>query len=504
MTIRARLLLITSAFLTMAGGMGILCPLNNLAFAGVYFGAQGSISGDTYLVGQRFGDVPPGSSGDVGSVHVFVRENVTSWPETTTLESVLDSGSLSIGAEFGGGAVLLDGDTAIVGAYRNTVGEASQAGNVFVFTRSDSTWTEQAVLEMPGGAVENARFGAAGDIDSNRLILSSSGSGKAYIFSRTEQTWDSGVELVGGTIGTPIGVAIDGNLAAVGNYVGDPHVDLWRYNEGSGMWDFETAISNPSTAADNLLGTAIDIHGNTMLVSARQEAVGDTIRAGVVYAYEYADETWTLQQTIENPNPAASDLFGYDVAIDGNRLAIGAPRDDAGANDAGVAYFYERQSTGSDWIIQETYSAETPEVGKWFGEFVDVSGDVLLAGGSGRTTEVDDPEPETPDPGNGDAYWFDLDETPQPPQHPGDANRDGTVDADDAQRLAENWRTEAVAEWEHGDFNGDNMVNDIDATIMTANWGWIWTAPLVAVPEPCAIVLLTGLACVGLFWRLKK
>lgn len=490
-----RRLVIAILVISTAYGFGVVSSLEGQEIAGTWFGIQGSISDDTYLVGQRFGDCVPGSQDDIGGVHVFVREDDVTWSETIALESLLDpenpAHSLSIGAEFGGGAVLIDGDTAVVGAYRNTVDSALQAGNAFVFTRSDSIWSLQTILEMPGLATANARFGAAGDIAGDRVLLSAAGSGNAYVFTKSGDNWDSGIQLAGGQTGTSMGgVAIDGNLAAVGYYGSNPHVDLWRYNQGAGTWDFESTIANPG-AADNLLATAIDISGNTMAVSARQEDIEGTANAGAVYVYQYADESWTLQQTIENPSPNISDEFGYDVAIEGNRLAIGAPRDDTNGSNAGLAYLFER--SGSTWTLDETYSPETPEAGKWFGEIVDLSADVLLAGGPGRST----------DPiGNGDAFWFDLDSLPVVPDIPGDANRDGIVNGLDATILAANWLGGGNLSWGEGDFNGDGVVNETDAAIMAANWQ---TSPSASasVPEPGSLALLLCLAAIGLFLRRK-
>ncbi len=489
-----RRFVIVFVVLTILCGFATFLPLGGQAIAETWFGIQGSISGETYLVGQRLGDGIAGAADDYGSVHVFVRD-AESWPETTTLESLLEPGSLGIGAEFGGGAVLIDADTAVVGAYRNTVGEEAQSGNAFIFTRSDSIWSPQSVLEMPGGAVENARFGVAGDIDGDRLLLSASGSGNAYIFTRSGQEWDSGIELSGGDIGNPIGVAIDGDLAAVGNYGSNPHVDLWRYNQTSGAWDFDSAIANYGEADDNLFAAAIDISGNTMVISARQEAVDESARAGVVYVYEYDGENWSDPKIIANPNPAVNDEFGYDVAIDGDRLLIGAPRDDTNGNDAGLAYLFQR--TGSEWtLVEEPYSPAEPEAGKWFGEIVDLSENVLLVGGPGRTA---DPV------GSGDVFWFDLEGAPPGPDIPGDANLDGEVNGLDATILAENWQKSSAATWSEGDFNGDGMVNDSDAAIMVANWLKSQTSPATAtVPEPGAFALLLVLACCGLFGWLKK
>ena len=76
---------------------------------------------------------------------------------------------------------------------------------------------------------------------------------------------------------------------------------------------------------------------------------------------------------------------------------------------------------------------------------------------------------------------------------PGDANRDGTVDAADAALLALNWQTLTGATWGMGDFNEDGAVNDEDATILAVNWQT--GVAQAAVPEPATIMLcVVGMA----------
>ncbi len=53
---------------------------------------------------------------------------------------------------------------------------------------------------------------------------------------------------------------------------------------------------------------------------------------------------------------------------------------------------------------------------------------------------------------------------------PGDANRDGSVDDDDAATLALNWQKQTAATWAQGDFNSDGLVNDADAMILARHW----------------------------------
>ena len=72
---------------------------------------------------------------------------------------------------------------------------------------------------------------------------------------------------------------------------------------------------------------------------------------------------------------------------------------------------------------------------------------------------------ETPD----DVYTFSFTVDATPPI-PGDANRSGTVDADDARILAAHWGRSGMT-WADGDFNKDGVVNAADAAILAANWG---------------------------------
>ena len=44
-----------------------------------------------------------------------------------------------------------------------------------------------------------------------------------------------------------------------------------------------------------------------------------------------------------------------------------------------------------------------------------------------------------------------------------------------------------------GDFNGDGIVDDKDATLLSANWGAGSAGGNASVPEPGSLILLIGL-----------
>ncbi|MCX7427600.1 MAG: redoxin domain-containing protein [Planctomycetia bacterium] len=71
----------------------------------------------------------------------------------------------------------------------------------------------------------------------------------------------------------------------------------------------------------------------------------------------------------------------------------------------------------------------------------------------------------------------------------GDANGDRKVNDLDASILGANWMHTGV-EWADGDFNRDNVVNDKDAAILAAHWGE--TGPSSSVPDPATWVLVAS------------
>ncbi len=76
----------------------------------------------------------------------------------------------------------------------------------------------------------------------------------------------------------------------------------------------------------------------------------------------------------------------------------------------------------------------------------------------------------------------------------GDANLDGTVNAQDLNSLALNWQ-ENVDPWSQGDFNTDGFVDASDLNALALNWqNSIPTAvAAAAVPEPNSLTIL----CLG-------
>ena len=147
--------------------------------AGDQLGGAVALSGDTALIGASGAD---DHGDDSGAAYVFVRGGAT-WTQQAQLTAADGAGGDQLG-----GAVALDGDTALIGArFDGDLGAAS--GSAYVFGRSATTWSQQAKLTADDGAAvdffgvsvalsgSSALIGAVGDDDHG------SSSGAAYVFA---------------------------------------------------------------------------------------------------------------------------------------------------------------------------------------------------------------------------------------------------------------------------------------------------------------------------------
>lgn len=190
------------------------------------------------------------------------------------------------------------------------------------------------------------------------------------------------------------------SVAMSGNYVliGTPYDDRGESNSGRAyLYDATTgellrAFDNPDPSPGDLFASSVAISGENVVIGAFLDDTGapDT---GSVYVFNAA--TGALVHTILNPQPGEADLFGADVAIDGDKIVVGARADDLGAVDAGAAYLFDAV-TGK---LLQTFANPTPEPGDKFGVSVAISKNQVLIGASGDDTGAAN---------SGSAYWFDA------------------------------------------------------------------------------------------------
>ena len=85
-------------------------------------------------------------------------------------------------------------------------------------------------------------------------------------------------------------------------------------------------------------GASVAIDGNNVVIgNPAEEPFGKN--AGRAFLFDAV--TGNLLHTFNDPNPAAGDNFGDTVAISGDNVVIGVPRDDTNGDLAGQAFLFD-------------------------------------------------------------------------------------------------------------------------------------------------------------------
>ena len=316
-----------------------------------YFGWSVAVDGDTALVGAVLDAV--GANSFQGSVYVFARSGTT-W----TQQAELTAGDGETYDLFGT-SVALDGDTALVGAYGDNVGAASDQGSAYVFTRSDTTWTQQAKL-VAGDGARGDEFGYSVALDGDTALVgayqdyvgANSGQGSAYVFTRSDTTWTQQTKLVAGDgeAGDRFGisVALDGDTALVGAHsTGALNINpgsAYVFTRGGTTWLQQAKLLAGDGVELDLFGTSVDLDGDTALVGAHGYDVGVNSYQGSAYVFTRRGTTWAQAATLTAATGAAADHFGTSVALSSTMALVGAPNVDGlppyGNPDEGAAYVF--------------------------------------------------------------------------------------------------------------------------------------------------------------------
>ena len=296
------------------------------------FGCAVALDGDTALVGADYKTI--GAQAYAGAVFVYVRSG-TGWSLQAAL---MDPGALA-GDGFGG-AVALDGDTALVGADNRTVDGQRHAGAAYLYVRSGGIWSLQAELTAAVPAA-NDWFGSSVALDGDTALVGAGGrtvggqyyAGAAYVFNRSGAVWSQQAELTAGdgAAGDEFGhaVALSGETALVGaenrSVGGAPAAGAAYVFARSGAgWSQQAELTAPDAASRAGFGSSLDLSGDTALIGAGGAPAGGRVNSGAAYVYARSGTTWSQQAELTDPDGAAGDWFGSSLALSGDRALIGA------------------------------------------------------------------------------------------------------------------------------------------------------------------------------------
>ena len=138
-------------------------------------------------------------------------------------------------------------------------------------------------------------------------------------------------------------------------------------------------LNNPELAASDFFGFSVAISGTRVVIGAYLDDTGAT-GAGSAYVYDLSGGTPTVPMaTLNNPDPSVNDQFGTRVAVSGDLVVVGAYADDTGASDAGSAYVYDL-SSGTPTVPVVILNNPGPKVNDKFGLSVAIDGTTVAIG----------------------------------------------------------------------------------------------------------------------------
>ena len=348
------------------------------------FGESVSISsdGNTAIVGARWEDTPSTSA---GSAYIFTRSGST-WSQQEKLTA-----SDAQATDYFGMSVSIssDGNTVIVGAYLEDTGGITNAGSAYIFTRSGSSWTQRAKIQASDPEA-SALFGFSVSIsdDGNTVIVgaravdtTAGNAGAAYIFTRSGTTWSQQAKIqasdaeANDEFGTSVSISSDGDTAIVGAYKEDTLVDsgaAYVFTRSGSTWSQQQKLvaSDAQASAEFGYSVSISSDGNTAIVGARYDGTTAT-NAGSAYIFTRSGTTWAQQAKIQASDAQANDYFGWSVSIssDGNTAIVGAQYEDT----TGSAYIFTR--SGTTWSQEVKIQASDAAASDRFGYSVSISSD---------------------------------------------------------------------------------------------------------------------------------
>lgn len=374
------------------------------------FGYSVAISGDTLVAGSIQDFI--GANVDQGSATVFTRSNNV-WIERAAL--VASDGAARDAFGF---AVAIDGNTIAAGAFKADIGANEEQGAVYIFVRDgNGGWTQQAKLAASDGDDGDA-FGYSVALDGDTLVIGAVGRdhnvfaayGAAYVFTRSGTTWTQQARLLhtDGWTSDNFGqdVAIDGNTLVVSTGAADVNSvqnqgAAWVYVRNGSTWMLQDKITASDAAMFDEFGRSVDIDGNRILIGSLAR-IGANEYQGAAYVFERTGSIWNETAKLVAADGAFNDRFGFSVALEGEVAVIGSFGDDASGEGQGSVRIFAK--TGGAWQPRATRFAHDAETFAGLGYCVAVSGNDVAAGA--HSDDVGDALDQ------GSVYVFNADATP--------------------------------------------------------------------------------------------
>lgn len=315
-----------------------------------HFGSSVAISGNTIVVGAYGRD----DSGLSSSGAVYIYEYIAS-SDQWTFSKKLNQFKPEANDNFGW-SVAIDKDTVVVGAQLDEE-VIKDAGTARIFMRNEGgtgNWGELPVILVSDDAASSDFFGRAVAISGDTIIVGKglAAGGTVAVFDRAKggaNAWGQVQSLAsqGGYFGTSL--AIDKNTLVVGSSSTNTAYVYSRPAAGE-SWTEGAKLSASDSVAGDFFGWSVDVDGDTVAVGAVFGA--DSGSTYLFHRNSGGADNWGEVKKLLPSKSAAGDLYGQSVAISGNQMVVGTQNSD-------IAFLYQA-SVDLDVVLQDDVDPIVP------------------------------------------------------------------------------------------------------------------------------------------------
>jgi len=267
------------------------------------------------------------------------------------------------GDQFGSSSSINDvGNIVCIGASNSKINNITGAGAVYIFTGYGTGLNQAVKITGSGNNQFNDYFGSSvslnglGNLTVVGAVGANNGSGAAYIFTGTQSNWTQVIKLTGVNnrkSGDLFGASIDVNTVGNTIIIGSPNSD---YTSGSAFiftgsrntWNQTARITSTDIKSGDRFGTSVSINslGNIALVGAP----GVSGYSGAAYVFTGSGNSWIQTAKLTTFDGLPNDYFGSSVSLNGigNQAVIGAYNANVyGISGVGIIYIYT--GSGTNW-----------------------------------------------------------------------------------------------------------------------------------------------------------
>jgi choice-of-anchor B domain-containing protein len=288
-----------------------------------------------------------------------------------------------------GSAVAIAGDEVLVGRPGLVLGfpmPASETGAVHVYRRDGAgRWVESSTVTAEGISIEDG-FGSAIAVEGNVLAVGAPGTaenrGAVYLFEREGAgRWTQRAKLSAGSgsSGDLLGhaLAMRGNLLLAGSPgYADSQGRVIVFRRGAdGAWSEQGSLVGSTTNSKERFGAALALDNDRVLVGAPGQIFGDSAIAGRAVMFRRSGQGWVKETTLNAEGGRIRGL-GAAILVDGRDLYLAAP----GSDSLAGAVFQFRSSDGKKWNQAARITAAEPQHPAFLGGALAREGQDLLIG----------------------------------------------------------------------------------------------------------------------------